>query len=194
MEFGFVYCSVIALGPQKVQLYWNHWSCACLWQQGTGDTFFLEHVARNINPFLWEMLCKDDSSKCLGNIVLMERRWERSGLRTTLISSSHLWLSEATILRLSPSLLPHYRLNFEHHVCHQAQEHPGTLQSLHMGEIRTWKRKPADLHGIQAGWSCVTGQSSSNLLLDSKVEGICASAFKYLQEILATLFDAGCSY
>lgn len=63
-----------------------------------------------------------------------------------------------------------------------------------MGEIGTWKRKPADLHGIKAGWSCVTGQSSSNLLSDSKVEGICASVFKCLQEILATLFDAGYSY
>lgn len=63
-----------------------------------------------------------------------------------------------------------------------------------MGEVGTWKRKPADLCGIQAGWSCVTGQSSSNLLSDSKVEGICASAFKCLQEILATLFDAGYSY
>lgn len=63
-----------------------------------------------------------------------------------------------------------------------------------MGEIGTWKRKPADWHGIQAGWSCVTGQSSSNLLSDSEVEGICASAFKCLKEILATLFDAGYSY
>lgn len=41
---------------------------------GSGGRGFLEHVARNINPFLWEMLCKDDSSKCLGNIVLMETR------------------------------------------------------------------------------------------------------------------------
>lgn len=118
---------------------------------------------------------------------------EWSGLRTALISSSHLWLSEATILRLSSSLLPHYHPGFEHHINHQEQEHPGDTQSLHMGEIRTWKRRPADLHGIQAGWSCVTGQSSSNLLVDSKVEGICALAFKFLQEILATLFDAGCS-
>lgn len=41
---------------------------------GNWGHVFLEHVARNINPFLWEMLCKDVSASCerLGNIVLME--------------------------------------------------------------------------------------------------------------------------
>lgn len=51
--------------------------------------FFGECVARNINVFLWDMLCKDGSSKCLGNIVLMETR-RGNGLRTAAISSPHL--------------------------------------------------------------------------------------------------------
>lgn len=43
-------------------------------EAGNWGHVFLEHVARNINPFLREMLCKDGSCECLGNIVLMETR------------------------------------------------------------------------------------------------------------------------
>lgn len=46
MVFGFVYCSITALGPQKVQLYWNHWSGACLWQQRSGNMLFWNVLPR----------------------------------------------------------------------------------------------------------------------------------------------------
>lgn len=98
---------------------------------GSWGRIFLEHVARNINPFLWEMLCKDDSSKCLGNIVLVETRCWSDQVSEQLLFLSHI-CKEATFLRLSPSLLPHYHLSFVHHIHHQEQEHPGdTLVSAH---------------------------------------------------------------
>lgn len=97
--------------------------------------FFWECVARNINVFLWEMLCKDGSSKCLGNIVLMETR--RGNGR---VSEQLLFLPRICDFRVhhlkaqsfSPSSLPS-NLSFEHHIRHQELGCHGG----HMGETGT---------------------------------------------------------
>lgn len=54
-------------------------------------------------------------------------------------------------------------------------------------------RKPADLHGTwqtDVNWT----KQQKSLLSDSYVEGTCASAFRCLQEIRATVFGAGYLY
>lgn len=62
-----------------------------------------------------------------------------------------------------------------------------------MGDTGTWVRKPADLHGTwqtDVNWT----KQQKSLLSDSYVEGTCASAFRCLQEIRATVFGAGYLY
>lgn len=57
---------------------------------GSWGRVFLECVARNINPFLSEMLCEDGSNKCLGNIVLIETRHGNDQVSEQLLFLPHI--------------------------------------------------------------------------------------------------------
>lgn len=125
---------------------------------------FLECFARNINPFLWEMLCKDGSSKCLGSIVLMETRCGNDRVSEQLLFIPHICdfrAHHSKAQSFSPSSLPSH-LSFEHHVHHQELGHHGGHCS-----VCTWGTQGpgwgSQLTCMGPGRLMLTGQSSRNL-------------------------------